>query len=469
MTESTIPRWKVYLVYPYIFFIALTLGLVVPAMPELQIAFFNRTSNCKIFNKSSPLHHNHTLSCNAKAQSVDQLVTAIANLLSLISLPYWGLYSDKYGRQLLFRLAVAGPMVTIGALTITTVKETTYSFYLYYALQCMTYPFLAGLTSITAYVGPYIADFVEKESRIAYFAAAAAMAGLCVSIGTMIAGILVHKKNDLTIGLKLATVISILNFVYVWCFIPESLPVSSRRSVVENGSSIDHELGATTALLKNKDTPKKPNSYSDLFFEVISDRFILCAIIIGFFTRFPEDGLKSTTLFYLQKVADFQPLDNSHYMVLTGVSVLLSMGAVLPILRFCLEWRLKTILFISCIFVDVHFFSFVVFTTKKQFLLSALASGLCIIAQPCLQQLISSRFPKDRQGEALGSIVTATNGLSAVAGPLIMGTLYRFLDVNGSIQYTFVVASVLSLIAVITSIYWIFVSDDETDENDYNN
>jgi DHA1 family tetracycline resistance protein-like MFS transporter len=176
----------------------LSIGLIVPVLPPLVGIFTGDPAQ------------------QARWYGV---VTFAFALASFFGAPLLGALSDRFGRRPVLLIGFCG----LAANFIAT--ATANALWMLIAARVV-----GGFTQATASVAnAYVADISEPDQRARRFGMLGAMFGLGFILGPVMGGLL--GQVDLRLPFWVAGALTLVNFVYGWLILPESLPVDQRRPV----------------------------------------------------------------------------------------------------------------------------------------------------------------------------------------------------------------------------------------------
>lgn len=328
--------------------------------------------------------------------------------------PLVGALSDRFGRRPVLLASLAG----LGA------------DYLFMALapnigwlflgRIISGLFGASYTTAMA----YIADISEPEKKAQNFGLVGVAFGLGFIIGPVIGGI--FAEWGLRVPFVVASLLSLLNFLYGYFILPESLPRKHRRRLEWKRAN---PLGALLHLRK----------YPALFSLIFAVWLLYLA----------GQATQSTWTFYTMEKFDWTEKLVGYSLGVVGLISALVQGLLIRIIIPQLGTERSIYLGILLYFSGFLLFAFA--TEGWMMYLFIIPYCLGGISGPALQGLLSSRVPPNEQGELQG-IMASMMSLSAIVGPLVMTDLFsRFTQTNplGYIpEAPFLAAAVLTLLGL---------------------
>jgi len=361
--------------HPAIGFIFFTLlidvigfGIVIPVMPNL-IKTLGHTDN------------------SHASQISGWLISTYAAVQFLFS-PVLGNLSDKYGRRpiLLFSLFGFG----IDYLFLSFAPSIAWFF---------VGRIIAGITGASfTTASAYIADISTKENRAQNFGMVGAAFGLGFIIGPALGGVLGHW--GLRVPFYAAAALSLLNWLYGYFVLPESLPKENRRPF--NWSSIVPL--ANLKILWRYDTVKGL---------VASLALVYIAV----------HAVQSNWTFFNVEKFKWTPITIGISLAVVGALV----GGVQAGLTRVLNPKIgdeKSIyigLFLYAVGLGLFAFA------SQSWMMFVFLIPYCLggISGPSLQSVLSSEVPSNEQGELQGAL-TSLMSLTSVFGPFIMTNLFGY-------------------------------------------
>ncbi len=324
----------------------------------------------------------------SRAAELNGLLTFAYAFMQFVCAPLMGNLSDRYGRRpvLLFSLLgfgfdylFQGFAPTLGWLFVGRV------------IAGMTG---ASFTTATA----YIADVSKPEKRAQNFGLVGAAFGLGFIIGPALGGQL--STFGTRVPFFAAAGLSLLNCLYGYFILPESLPQERRRKFEWKRAN---PVGALTQF-------KKYPSISGLIF----------SIILVFLSA---HAIQSTWLFYNMEKFHWDAKWGGYSLSFIGLMIALVQGLLIRIIIPKLGQE-KSV-YIGLMLYSIGFVLFAFATQGWEMFAFMVPYALGGIAGPALQGLISNQIPANEQGELQGGLTSLMSACS-IFGPVLMTALFSY-------------------------------------------
>jgi len=370
-------------------------GIIIPVMPKLI----------------SELKH---VDISAASKYGSWLIFVYAAMQFLIA-PLFGSLSDRYGRRPILLLSLFGFGID----------------YLFLALA-PTYEWLfvgrviSGITGASFTTGAaYIADVSTPENRAKNFGLIGAAFGLGFIIGPLIGGLLGHF--GLRVPFYAAAVLALLNWLYGYFILPESLPVEQRRKFEWPRAN------PMTSLLKLARYPALTGLVTSLVLVFLASHAVQSNW--SFFTmyRFNWD----------EKMVGIS-------LAVVGVLVAVVQGGLIRFVNPKLGNEKSIYIGLLLYTIGMALFGI----ANKGWMMFIYLIPYCLggISQPALQAVMAGKVPANEQGELQGSI-TSMQSACAIFGPLIMNNLFFYFSHDKAPVFLpgapFLLGALLLLIAVV--------------------
>lgn len=335
--------------------------------------------------------------------------------MQFLCAPILGNLSDRYGRRpvLLFSLLGFG----IDYILIAVAPTIGWLF---------VGRIIAGITGASfTTASAYIADISAPAERAKNFGMIGAAFGLGFIIGPVIGGLLGSMGSR--VPFIAAAVLSLLNWLYGYFVLPESLDKANRRNFTWKRAN---PVGSLMHLRK----------YPALSGLIISLMLIYIAV----------HSVQSTWAFFNMEKFKWDERMVGISLGVVGLLVGLVQGGLIRIVNPRLGNE-------KSIYIGLAFYSFglVLFAFASQswmmfaFLIPYCLGGIC---GPALQAVISNHVPPNEQGELQGAL-TSLMSVTTIIGPPVMTNLFAYFTQKGAPVYfpgaPFLLGAVLMLASTI--------------------
>jgi MFS transporter, DHA1 family, tetracycline resistance protein len=332
----------------------------------------------------------YTSSPSSQATAVT-LLTSIYALSVFLAAPVLGALSDRYGRRPVLIISLIGSAFGYfifglgGSLWILFLGRT-----------------IEGLTGgeISA-IFAYFADITSSNERTKYFGWISAVVGVGTALGPIIGGALATFGNS--VPMYAGTVITLLNAIYGYFFMPESLE-KSRRSF----SISVRELNPFIQLSK-----------------VFSFKSVKWLLIAGFLVWIPNGSLQAIFSQFSIDTFAWQPIFIGLTFSIIGVLDIFSQTIIMPrLLKFLTDKKIALLGMISQIigFILISISALTAFYFV--FIVGMIFFGLGdSVFGPSFNGMLSKSVSDSEQGHILGG-AQSIQSLARFIGPIIGGQLY---------------------------------------------
>jgi DHA1 family tetracycline resistance protein-like MFS transporter len=270
-----------------------------------------------------------------------------------------------------------------------------------------------------------MADISDDSNRAQNFGMIGAAFGIGFIIGPMLGGFLGEIGPRLPF--IVAACLALLNVVYGYFVLPESLPVENRRAFDWKRSN---PLGSLVHL-------KKYPAVSGLIFSLI---FIYLA----------SHAVQSNWSFANMEKFKWSPKMIGLSLGMVGLLVGLVQGVLIRYINPKLGNEKSVYFGIALYALGLLLFAF----ASSSWMMFVFLIPYCLggISGPALQSLISVHVPKNEQGELQGSL-TSIMSVTSIAGPLIMTSLFAYFTKPSNPIYfpgaSFLLGAVFMLISAV--------------------
>jgi DHA1 family tetracycline resistance protein-like MFS transporter len=282
----------------------------------------------------------------------------------------------------------------------------------------------ASFTTATA----YIADISEPEKRAQNFGLVGAAFGLGFIIGPVVGGI--SAQWGARIPFIAASVLTLMNFLYGYFFIPESLDSNNRRNFEWKRAN------PVSSLLNLKRYPA-----------VSSLAACLMLIYIA------SHAVQSNWSYYTMLKFSWNEAMVGYSLGFVGVLVSLVQGGLIRIV-------IPKIGQIKSIYAGLAFYAIglLLFAfASSSWMMYAFLIPYCLggLAGPALQGYISNHVPANEQGELQGAL-TSLISVTSIIGPVLMNGLFAYFTSAETLYYfpgaPFILASMMILVSIVLAV-----------------
>ena len=282
----------------------------------------------------------------------------------------------------------------------------------------------ASFTTATA----YIADISTPEKRAQNFGMVGAAFGLGFIIGPVIGGI--ASQWGTHVPFLVAASFSLLNFIYGYFVLPESLTLKHRRRFEWKRAN---PLGSLTQLKK----------------------YPMVMGLIGAFTLLfiASHAVQSNWTYYTMYKFQWDEAAVGYSLGFVGLAVAIVQGGLMRFIMPKLGQHRAIYLGLFLNMLSLLLFGFA--TAGWMMYAILLPYALAGIAGPALQAIMSLEVPANEQGELQGGL-TAVMSLTSIVGPLIMNNLFAYFTLK-SAPFLFPAAPFITgAVMVAISLYWVY-------------
>lgn len=333
--------------------------------------------------------------------------------------PVLGNLSDKYGRRPVLLFSLAGFGVDYILLSIA---PTIGWLFLGRVIAGITG---ASFTTATA----YIADISTNENRAQNFGMIGAAFGLGFIIGPVIGGVL--GQYGARLPFMLAAALALLNALYGYFVLPESLSKENRRSFSWKRAN---PLGS---LLQLKKYPSMGG--------------LIGALVLIYIA---SHAVQSTWTFINIEKFRWTEAMIGYSLGMVGLLVAIVQGGLMRYINPKLGNEKSVYVGLALYALGLLLFAF----ASQTWMMFVFLIPYCLggIAGPALQSIISGQVPANEQGELQGAL-TSLMSATSIVGPLLMTNLFAyFTKGDAAVHFAgapFLLGAVLMTVSVFISYY----------------
>ncbi len=351
----------------------------------------------------------------SEASSIGGWMAASYSVMLFLFAPVMGGLSDQYGRRTVLLLCLAAFGLDY------IIQATAPNLFWLFAGRI-----IAGITGATFSVASaYIADVSSPEKRAQNFGLIGAAFGIGFIIGPLMGGVL--STYGLRVPFFGAAVLVLLNFLFGFFVLPESLKEENRRAFNIRRAN---PFGTLKVLFK---------------YPVISE-----FVIVLFLSYLAHFCLQSTWTFYTIEKFKWDSKMIGYSLAAVGICTAIVQGGLSRVLLPKLGTRRAIIIGMSMVTICYMAYAFaskgwIMFAIMLPFAFGGLASA-------AIQGTLSNQIPADAQGELQGGL-TSLMSVTAIIGPLLMTKIFYYFTHNDAPFYfpgaPFFTASILCILAFI--------------------
>jgi DHA1 family tetracycline resistance protein-like MFS transporter len=286
---------------------------------------------------------------------------------------------------------------------------------------------ICGASFTTA--SAYIADISTNENRAQNFGMIGAAFGLGFIIGPIIGGL--FGDFGVRIPFLVAAGLSLLNWLYGFFILPESLKPENRRKFEWKRAN---PLGSLIQL----------NKYPAILGLVSATVLIYIA----------GHAAQSTWTFYTMEKFNWSKLGIGASISFVGLSIAVVQGGLIKVAMSKLGVK-KSVFLGLCLYV-VGFTLFAFATQGWMMFAFMVPYALGGIAGPAIQSIVSEQVPANAQGELQGAL-TSLMSLTSIIGPILMTGLFSYFTSKTAPVYfpgaPFMMGAVLTIFSVAISYF----------------
>ncbi|MFZ9046266.1 MAG: TCR/Tet family MFS transporter [Cyclobacteriaceae bacterium] len=354
----------------------------------------------------------------SEASSWGGYLLGVYAIMQFFFSPILGGLSDRYGRRPVLLIALFGLGI---------------DYFIASLAPSLAWLFLArviagiGGASFTT-ASAYIADVSSPDRRAQNFGYIGAAFGLGFIIGPVIGGVL--GQYGPRVPFIAAGILTLLNWLYGYFIVPESLPAEKRRDF----------------------SWKRANPIGTLK-QLTIHPVIFGLVISMFFVYIAAHATQSTWTYYTIERYDWSEAQVGYSLGFVGFMIALVQGFVVKL--FVARFGQKTSVYAGLLFNALGL-TLIAFATEGWMLYAMMVPyALGGLAGPNLQGIMTSQVPDNEQGELQGGL-TSLASLTSIIGPFLMTAIFAYFTSTGAPIYLpgapFILGGALALFA--TLIAW---------------
>lgn len=320
------------------------------------------------------------------------MMQGVKGFLSFLAAPLVGTLSDIWGRKVFLLVTVASTCAPLAFLMMDNMwwHVVTSS--------------LSGLFAVTySIVFAYCSDVTDEDNRSAAFGQVSATFAASMVISPAVGSVVQSFYGNDTVFLMACTV-SVMDVVYIFFFVPESLgvPLSERR--------------------KFQWSDVNPFSTLQMMFNT---RLMTQLSTIVFFSYLPEAGQSQCFMLYLENTMRFSKADMSFFVALLGSLAIVAQTAVLSWLAS--RWSQKGVITCGLVFSILQLTVFGLVYVHWILYVNTALVAMGMITYPAVSAYVSNIASPEEQGAVQG-MITGVRSLCNGLGPALFGVLFQLAD-----------------------------------------
>ena len=373
----------------------LALGIIIPVLPGLIIGFMNGDT--------------------AGAAEILGLFGTAWALMQFLFSPLFGALSDRFGRRPVILISNVG--LGLDYILMAVAPSLWWLF---------VGRVVSGITAASISTGfAYVADVTPPEQRAARFGMLGVAFGAGFVLGPALGGI--TGVVDPRLPFWIAAVLSLLNALYGWLILPESLSPERRMPFARRRAN---PLGALKLLR--------------------SHRELLGLASIGFLSNLAHAVLPAMGVLYMLYRYGWDERTVGFVMAGVGLCAIVVQGGLIgPAVKLFGE---RKALIVGLLFGAIGFFVYGIAATGTIFMIGVPLMALWGIASPAVMSMMSRRVGADEQGQLQGANASLM-GIANMIGPGLFTLAFAYavrpdigLQLPGA---PFLLAALLLLIAMV--------------------
>jgi DHA1 family tetracycline resistance protein-like MFS transporter len=366
---------------PFIFVTVLIdiigLGIIIPVIPALIMELSGGTVS--------------------EASSVGGLLLGIYAVMQFFFSPILGGLSDRYGRRPILLISIFG--LGVDYFIVAWAPD------LMWLIVARVIAGICGASYTTA--SAYIADISSPEKRAQNFGMIGAAFGLGFIVGPVIGGLL--GAFGTRVPFIAAGILTLLNWLYGYFIVPESLPPDRRRPFSWKRAN------PVGTLLQLKKYPVILGLVSSLFLIYLA-----------------AHATQSTWAYYTIERYVWSEAEVGYSLGFIGLMIAIVQGIII-------RRVVKKIGQVKAVYVGLFFnalgLSLIAFASEGWMLYAIMIPyALGGLAGPSLQSIMTSQVPNYEQGELQGGL-TSLISVTSIIGPVLMTTIFAYFTAQGTAVY----------------------------------
>lgn len=370
-----------------------SIGLIIPVLPSLVGSFTSNPSEQALWYG---------------------VVTFAFSLANFFGSPILGALSDRYGRRPILLLGFCGLALNFFATALAT------QLWMLIAVRLVG----GAMQANAAVANAYVADITPAADRAKRFGQLGAMFGIGFILGPVMGGIL--GGIDLHLPFFVAGSLAMINLLYGYFVLPESLPAAQRRQISWNSANPI----ASLIQLRNL-------------------KGVGALVLVIALSGLAQFVLYTTWVLYTTFKFGWGPSENGWSLFAVGITSALVQGFLLSrLLKVFGASRLATLGLISS---ALAYLGWGLAPAGWVMYVVIVANILGVTVTASIQSIVSNAADAHSQGQTMGAVASLTS-LMAVLGPVIgaplMGVVSHYSPGDWRVGMPFYFCAVLQIIAM---------------------
>jgi DHA1 family tetracycline resistance protein-like MFS transporter len=379
---------------------SISIGIIIPVFPKLIMSM----ENCD----------------EGRAAVIGGWLMFWFAIMQFVMSPILGSLSDRYGRRPVLLLSLFG--FGLDFLLLAFAPTLSWLF----AGRIIAGIMGASFTTASA----YIADISTDDNRSKNFGMLGAAFGLGFIIGPGVGGLL--AQWGVRVPFIACAILSLLNWLYGYFILPESLPSDRRRPFEWKRAN---PIGAFINIAKHKS--------------------ILGYLAVFFLLYLGAQAVMTNWQYYTMLKFGWEEKAIGISIMTVGIVVALVQGVLVRVVNTRIGNSNAMLIGLTLYTIGMACFGFA--PTSAWMMIAILPYCLGGINGPAIQSLMTESVPSNAQGELQG-LITSVQSITSIIGPLLMAGIFNHFTQPGNYYFpgaAFVTAAFLILLALL--IAWLTV------------
>ena len=346
-------------------------------------------------------------------------------IMQFVMSPILGSLSDRFGRRPVLLLSLFG--FGIDFLLLAFAPTLSWLF----AGRILAGIMGASYTTASA----YIADISNDDNRSKHFGMLGAAFGMGFIIGPGVGGLL--AQWGVRIPFFACAILSLLNWMYGYFILPESLPADRRRPFEWKRAN---PVGA--------------------FLNIYRHKTIIGFLLVFFLLYLGAQAVMTNWQYYTMLKFGWEEKAIGISIMTVGIIVAFVQGVLVRVVNSRIGN--SNAMLIGLTLYTIGMFGFGLAPTSTWMMIAILPYCLGGINGPAIQSLMTESVPSNAQGELQG-IITSVQSITSIIGPLMMAGIFSHFTTPGNTYFpgaAFVTAAFLMFLALV--IAWLTIRSKKT-------